>query len=99
MFFNYHILFLQLNLWWYFRSKVIHQRVLEDTSATLYNELELIIAKLFNEAQVLDNPRLKILLYIEIAQAYLIYGRIQKVEEYLSKARDLAGLKFELIGK
>lgn len=65
----------------------------------MYNELELLIAKLYNESQVLENPRLKILLYLEIAQAYLIYGRIQKVEEYLLKARELAGLKLELTGK
>nr|AON96559.1 tetratricopeptide repeat protein 2 [Bicyclus anynana] len=87
-----------LHLWWSFRSKVTHQRVLEDTSASLYNELELIIAKLYNVSQILDKPRLKILLYLEIAQAYLIYGRVQKVEEYLLKAREIAGLKLELTG-
>ncbi|XP_034840179.1 tetratricopeptide repeat protein 27 [Maniola hyperantus] len=87
-----------VNLWWCFRSKVTHQRALEDTSATLYNELELIIAKLYNVSQILDKPRLKILLYLEIAQAYLMYGRVQKVEEYLLKAREIAGLKLELTG-
>nr|XP_026489913.1 tetratricopeptide repeat protein 27-like [Vanessa tameamea] len=87
-----------LNLWWCFRSKVTHQRALEDTSATLYNELELLIAKLCNESQALENNRLKILLYLEIAQAYLMYGRVQKVDEYLIKARELAGLKLELTG-
>ncbi|XP_072943862.1 tetratricopeptide repeat protein 27 [Epargyreus clarus] len=87
-----------VNLWWCLRSKVTHQRALEDTSATLFTELEFIIAKLCNMSQTLDNSRLKVLLYTEIAQAYLIYGRIQKVEEYLLKARELAGLKLELTG-
>ncbi|CAB3221450.1 unnamed protein product [Arctia plantaginis] len=88
-----------LHLWWYFRSKVVHQRVLEDTSATLYSELEIIIAKLSNLLYTIqDKPRLQILLCLEIAQAYLIYGRIQRVEEYLIRARDLAGLKLELTG-
>ncbi|XP_028036169.1 tetratricopeptide repeat protein 27 [Bombyx mandarina] len=88
-----------LNLWWNFRSKVAHQRALEDTSATLFAELELIIAKLSNKMQQLqDKPRIKLLLCLEIAQAYLIYGRIQKVEEYLLKAREIAGLKLELTG-
>ncbi|CAH2232359.1 jg19162 [Pararge aegeria aegeria] len=87
-----------LHLWWSFRSKVTHQRVLEDTSATLYNELELIIAKLYNASQILDKPRLKILLYLEIAQAYLMYGRVQKVEQYMLKAKEIAGLKLELTG-
>lgn len=72
---------------------------MEDTSATLFNELELIIAKLYNESQTMDDNRLKILLYCEIAQAYLLYGRVQKVDEYLIKARELAGLKLELTGK
>ncbi|XP_022819786.1 tetratricopeptide repeat protein 27 isoform X2 [Spodoptera litura] len=88
-----------LHLWWYFRSKVAHQRSLEDTSATLYAELEIIIAKLTNLLHVIqDKPRLQILLCIEIAQAYLIYGRVQRTEEYLTRARDLAGLKLELTG-
>uniref|UniRef100_A0A2H1W1N7 SFRICE_005843 n=1 Tax=Spodoptera frugiperda TaxID=7108 RepID=A0A2H1W1N7_SPOFR len=88
-----------LHLWWYFRSKVAHQRSLEDTSATLYAELEIIIAKLTNLLHVIqDKPRLQILLCMEIAQAYLIYGRVQRTEEYLTRARDLAGLKLELTG-
>lgn len=57
------------------------------------------MAKLSNEAHKLDNPRTKVLLYIEMAQAYLLYGRIQKVEEYLLKAKELAGLKLELTGE
>lgn len=48
--------------------------------------------------QLQDKPRIKLLLCLEIAQAYLIYGRIQKVEEYLLKAREIAGLKLELTG-
>ncbi|XP_063359197.1 tetratricopeptide repeat protein 27 [Cydia amplana] len=87
-----------VHLWWYFRSVVIHQKALEDNSATIYNELELLLAKLSNEANMLDNKRLAVLLQAEIAQAYLVYGRVQKVEEHLVKARELAGLKLELTG-
>ncbi|XP_063530950.1 tetratricopeptide repeat protein 27 [Cydia strobilella] len=87
-----------VHLWWYFRSVVIHQKALEDNSATIYNELELLMAKLSNEANTLDNKRLAVLLQAEIAQAYLVYGRVQKVEEHLVKARELAGLKLELTG-
>ncbi|XP_026329520.1 tetratricopeptide repeat protein 27 isoform X2 [Hyposmocoma kahamanoa] len=87
-----------LFLWWTFRSKVVHQRALEDTSASIYSELELLIAKLTNELQNLSTKRLQILLCMEIAQAYLLYGRVQKVEEYLIKAREVAGLRLELIG-
>lgn len=58
------------------------------------------MAKLTNEIQNLQNkPRLQILLCLEIAQAYLIYGRVQKVEEYLGRARDISGLKLELTGE
>lgn len=88
-----------MHLWWSFRSKVIHQRILEDTSATLYSELELITAKLTNELQNMrDRPRLQVLLNLEIAQAYLMYGRVQKAEKYLAGARDIAGIKLELTG-
>ncbi|CAH2073308.1 unnamed protein product, partial [Iphiclides podalirius] len=87
-----------VHLWWCFRSKVTHQRALEETSASLFNELEHIMAKLSNESQKLDNPRTKVLLFIEMAEACLIYGRVQKVEEYLLKAKEVAGLKLELTG-
>ncbi|XP_059057052.1 tetratricopeptide repeat protein 27 [Achroia grisella] len=88
-----------LHLWWYFRVKVAHQRALEDTSATLYAELELTMAKLTNEIPNLEEkPRLQILLCLEIGQGFLIYARIHKVDEYLTKAQTLAGLKLELTG-
>nr|XP_032513586.1 tetratricopeptide repeat protein 27 isoform X2 [Danaus plexippus plexippus] len=87
-----------LHLWWNLRFLSTHQRALEDTSASLYNESELIIAKLCNESQRFEDGCLKVLLYIEIAQLYLLYARVQKVEEYLLKARELAGLKLELTG-
>lgn len=57
------------------------------------------IAKLSNELPSLqEKPRLQVLLCLEIAQAYLIFGRVQNVEEYLNKAREIAGLKLELTG-
>ncbi|CAK1545127.1 unnamed protein product [Leptosia nina] len=87
-----------VNYWWLLRSKVVHQRVLEDNSATLYKDIDLIIAKLYNFAQTANDHRLKVLLYLEIAQAYVLYDRVQKVEEYLLKAKEVAGLKLELTG-
>lgn len=57
------------------------------------------MAKLSNELQALqDKPRLGILLCLEMAQAFLMYGRVQKVEEFLLRAREMAGLKLELTG-
>lgn len=88
----------QVNLWWLLRSKVVHQRILEDHSATLYKDIDLTIAKLYNKAQSINDQRLKVLLYLEMSQAYLMYDRVQKVEEYLLKAKELAGLKLELTG-
>lgn len=76
--------------------------MLEDTSATIYNEIKILIAKLLNEcnkSQALQSkPRLRVLLYMEVSQAYLVYGRVQKAEEFLLQARELAGLKLELTG-
>lgn len=78
---------------------MIHQRAMEDNSATLYSVLELLIAKLSNEMLGLnDSPRVQILMCLEIGQAFLMYGRVQGAEEYLIKARELAGLKLELTG-
>lgn len=58
------------------------------------------MAKLTNEIPNLqDRPRLQVLLCLEIAQAYLIYGRVQRAEEYLTRARDTAGITLELTGR
>lgn len=88
-----------MHLWWYFRVKVIHQRALEDTSATIYSELELLIAKLSNSLNPHpEERRTQILFCMEVAQAFLIYARVHKVEEFLLKAKDFSGLKLELTG-
>ncbi|KAM3961295.1 tetratricopeptide repeat protein 27 [Aphomia sociella] len=85
--------------WWYFRALVIHQRVLEDTSASLCGECEPILGKLKKSLGMLqDKPRLQILLCLEIAQAFLVYTRVQGVEKYLLRASGIAGLKLELTG-
>ncbi|XP_038215269.1 tetratricopeptide repeat protein 27 [Zerene cesonia] len=87
-----------LHNWWLLRSQVVHQRVLEDNSAKLFNNIDLIAAKLCNFSLRYTDRNLLILLNLELAQAYLVYDRVQKVESYLQKAKELAGLKLELTG-
>ncbi|XP_022121980.2 tetratricopeptide repeat protein 27 [Pieris rapae] len=87
-----------VNNWWLLRSKIVHQRVLEDKTAALYKFIDLTIAKLYNMFKSINDPRLQVLLYLEIAQAYVVYDRVEKVEEYLLKAKEMAGLKLELTG-
>lgn len=88
-----------LYLWWYFRCKVIHQRILEDASATLYEELEGLIEKLdYMSVSLKDRSRLRIVLYLEIAEAYLLYGRTQEAQEFIDISEKLSGFEMNLVG-
>ncbi|CAG4912678.1 unnamed protein product [Colias eurytheme] len=84
--------------WWLLRSKIVHQRVLEDNSASLFNDIDLIAAKLSNFSLKLTDRNLLTLLNLELAQAYLAYDRIQQVESHLQRAMKISGLKLELTG-
>ncbi|KAK4877079.1 hypothetical protein RN001_009585 [Aquatica leii] len=84
-----------LNLWWQWRSLMVHQHVLDELSPRLFENAN----QLHQQLQQLDlKPHQQVLLEIEQAQLYQIYRNVTKSETHLNNARDLLGIKHELAG-
>lgn len=79
------------------RCYIIHQRVLEEPSPTLNSALSSIMKKLVDCPPIQKD--LRILLYLEVAQVYILYGHVLHSKEVLLKAIECAKMKVDLIGK
>ncbi|KAK5642026.1 hypothetical protein RI129_008193 [Pyrocoelia pectoralis] len=84
-----------LNLWWYWRALIVHQQILDELSPKLLDEAD----RLHKELQNLHlHMHFQTLLELEQAQLYQIYRNIPKSEQHLHKARELMGIKHEMVG-
>jgi len=76
----------------------MYQKILEESSFTVLTKLESIIAKLCENSEFENNLKLKLILYLELNQVYLTYGRVQKSEECLDFIKNHTGFELELKG-
>lgn len=84
-------------IWWLFRANLLHQFVLNESSGVIFDETEQLINKII-DLPLLKNIHCKTLFYIETAQFYSYYRRIQSLEKYLEFAQETAKLSFSLEG-
>ncbi|XP_076247464.1 tetratricopeptide repeat protein 27-like isoform X2 [Calliopsis andreniformis] len=84
-------------IWWLFRTNLLHQYILDESSGVIFDETEQLINKI-NDLSLLENPYCKALFSIEAAQFYLYYRRIQNSEKYIELAQDTAKLSLSLEG-
>lgn len=84
--------------WWLFRANFIHQLILDEASAFLFEESERFIDKLCDSCKIDDATEFKVLFCTEVSQFYLYYHRTQSSEKYLKDAKLTAKLNFELTG-
>ncbi|XP_022904058.1 tetratricopeptide repeat protein 27 [Onthophagus taurus] len=85
-----------LNLWWMWRVLIIHQLVLDEPSTTILHTAEQMQKEIQN-LELASHHRIKF--EVEQAQLYLIYRNFSKAEMHLNIACDVAGLKYQLVGK
>ncbi|XP_058808371.1 tetratricopeptide repeat protein 27 [Phymastichus coffea] len=83
--------------WWLLRSNYIHQLILEEASAVLFNDSENLIKQII-ESNIVKDDALKTLFNVEVAQFYSYYTRIQTSEQYLENALATAKLNLKLLG-
>lgn len=83
--------------WWLFRANLLHQYILDESSGMIFEETDQLIKKI-NDVPLLENLYCKTLFYIEAAQFYLYYRRIQNSEKYIEFAQDSAKLNLRLEG-
>lgn len=84
--------------WWLFRCLLIHQMVLEDPSPSLHAEIFQLAETLLQYESFNSITRVKALLHLEVARAYLLYSNVVKSEEHISSTMKLLNMKTELIG-
>ncbi|KAM0734749.1 Tetratricopeptide repeat protein 27 [Formica fusca] len=84
-------------IWWLFRANLLHQHVIDETSAIILEKTEHIISQI-NNLNILKDPLCKLLFNLESARFYLCYRRTQNSEEYLENAQSIAGLTLNLEG-
>ncbi|OAD62284.1 Tetratricopeptide repeat protein 27, partial [Eufriesea mexicana] len=84
--------------WWLFRANFLHQLILNENSGIIFDEAEYLIEKI-NDLQLLkENVYCETLFYIEVAQFYFYYRRIQNSEKYVKLAQERAKLSLNLEG-
>lgn len=83
--------------WWLFRANYIHQLILDESSANLFDQSENLIKRM-SESAVMNDAALKTLFCTEATYLYLYYTRMQSSEKYLEEARTTAKLSLELEG-
>lgn len=84
-------------IWWLFRTNLLHQHLLNETSGIIFEETDHIISQI-NNLDILKDPLCKLLFNLESARFYLYYRRIQNSKEYLECAQSIAGLTLNLEG-
>ncbi|XP_035742700.1 tetratricopeptide repeat protein 27-like isoform X1 [Vespa mandarinia] len=84
-------------MWWLFRANLLHQFILEETSGTIFEETEMLIANI-GALNIVRSTFSEALFNLEVAQFYLYYKRIECSEKYLAHVENIAQVKMELQG-
>lgn len=74
---------------WYLRMIKVYQMSIDEDSATLYEKLQSVSCVLTMEKlQEMANLRIRILIQLEVISMYLLYRRVQKVDELLKQLKE-----------
>ncbi|CAH1955958.1 unnamed protein product [Acanthoscelides obtectus] len=85
-----------VNLWWYWRSLLIHQQVLEELSPSLLTNADAIYKQFSGVSELPD--KVKASLYLEFTQLYLQLRHITKSKEHIKSAKELLAVKYDFVG-
>ncbi|CAK9809055.1 Tetratricopeptide repeat protein 27 [Anthophora quadrimaculata] len=86
------------SIWWLFRVNLLHQLILNESSGIIFDETEQLIKRIYNLQLLKENFYCATLFYIEAAQFYFYYRRIQNSENYVELAQGTAKLNLNLEG-
>lgn len=88
---------LESSTWWYFRAIHLHQIILDESSADLFDESELLISKIM-KLDLLKDEYLNVTFNLEATQFYYLHRRVQSSEKNLDNALNVSKLNLELQG-
>ncbi|XP_033340961.2 tetratricopeptide repeat protein 27 [Megalopta genalis] len=85
------------SIWWLFRANLLHQYILNESSGVIFNETEQLFDRI-NKLSLLEDQYCKTLFYIEVAQFYFYYRRVENSKKYVQSAHAAAQLHLNLEG-
>ena len=95
-------IFQKLFGWWVIRYLSVHQRVLEESSATLHSLLpDDIAVESYSSlhSDVTTSAVMTTLLHLELAYTYLLYGDVTTARRHFEKAYQAVGFQVHWLGK
>ncbi|CAD7005825.1 tetratricopeptide repeat protein 27 [Ceratitis capitata] len=84
--------------WWHMRLIYIQQQVLDELTSNLYEELKVIADWLLKNVHNVDDKELQALLYLEVANSYLLFHRTQKSDAVLEDMCQYFGIVLNVEG-
>ncbi|XP_017491754.1 PREDICTED: tetratricopeptide repeat protein 27 [Rhagoletis zephyria] len=84
--------------WWYMRIVHIQQQVIDELTNNLYEELKVVAEFLLKNVDKAPEKELQALLYLEVANGYLLFHRSQKCDETLEELCQRLGIVLNIEG-
>ncbi|XP_063696340.1 tetratricopeptide repeat protein 27 [Culicoides brevitarsis] len=107
------LLFLAKNIWkklleanseditclvWMLRTTILHQKVIDDSCISLYEEFKSISTQILSNLEKFSLKD-RLLVQAEIVQGYLMYKRVYEAEKFLKDLKASSNLEFEVKGE
>lgn len=83
---------------WYIRSLIVHQKVLDDLTNTIYTEFLEASDKIMLKLDEIKDLNLKTLLILELIQGFFVYRRVSKAERLLTKLLEILDVELVVEG-
>lgn len=74
------------------RAIIIHQKILDDTTNSLYEKYSKMSEKIVETLDTLEDMKLQSLLLLEIVQGFLLFRRVARAENILTRLIDMLGI-------
>lgn len=77
---------------------MIHQKVLDETTNTLYSKFVDLSTNLIDTKDTAEDPRLQSLLMLEIIQGFMLFRRVVNADDIMSKLIEFLGVDLHIEG-
>lgn len=84
--------------WWHMRLIYIQQNVIDELTGNLYEQHKLVAESLLKNVDEVQNKELQALLYLEVANSYLLFHRSQKADDTLERLCQCFGIALNVEG-
>lgn len=80
------------------RCYMIHQKILEESTNTLYTQFVDLSNNLIETKDTIEDPKLQSLLLLEIIQGFMMFRRVVNAEDVMDKLIEMLGVDLHVEG-